>query len=829
MRCLFLFTVFLLLVTSAGLAAEVAWPGLEPRDWEALDEQLDRPLLVRLYMFTDATPDELHVQYEKLAAQPLTYQPVSLDEFAGLGGPERQRRAREAARLRDQARESLAAIDRVRDAGLTNHALKSLPDGRSDRGTGQVPRAMGGLGAAVAADPRDPVAWFDLAYWAGLVGDEDRQERALQGFRTAVAAADLAVQEALFPQRIQVELDQAWLHRRRGELEEGLAATLRASQLMKADPAPNGAASREAHLVAALLHAECGDVDQARILAQPLTEMTLRRRNRIAHNDPRPDSFAATELRTMPLSALTGQGLWARGIPAAYQPVVPAQKGAWENFTSDWARNWVLALVELRYGNLEGALQQLSPFDPLVEYPGRLGYRLWNDRGRVCEAAGDRTGARRCNALAVVHRPFFIFYPIEGMRGVARTVDPAERGFSYFLGGGEFFGGGSLFSYAANCLLTWELETIPDRKQRMGELAERWLTACVRRHIRQPLALALRGRLRFLQGRSGPAEVDLLQAAELNVQQDRRDPEVPLLLGLINFNTADYAGALPWLQQFTEQRPEVGVGWRALGLTRVFLGELEAGEAALTRSVDLEPQNPGGWFNRALVRLKLGDRPGVLADLDRAAELVPDNPDIPRIREAATAGPLPEVGLNATPITLTASREEARLLARLQRGAGLNLAAETGAAAGTPAGGWQMDEAEAQDRLADLRKAYRFDPSRRNLEDLARALLTLDHAREVQRMLAPHFEGEIGPASLIMLLEADRRLGDGERAIALAHGLPATAMQYPEPEVWAQVGAICMAAGRRELGLKALAVGMGQDAPGSAPAEAAEPAAAGRR
>jgi tetratricopeptide (TPR) repeat protein len=796
----------LFLTPEPPAAASVDWPGLAPRDWDALDDELDRPLLVNRYMHADQAQRASHVHYRDLVDIPARFHPVTPEQFASLDSGEQKQRAAEADRLRRQVRSSLEAIDRVRDAGLDNEALRSLPDPRHDGGMELLPRAIGGLGVAVATDPRDPVAWYDLACFANWVGDEERQAEALAGFRLAVAAADAELQAALFELRINAELDQAWLHRRRGELEEGLAAVLEASRLMKGDPRANEAASQEARLVAALLHADCGDMDQAAILARPLTDLETRERNAQAHHSASGPSNTMQQSRVMPLTALTGPALWAKGIPSAYDPHVPAQTGAWESRRWPWARNWVLGLVELRQGNVEGALHKMGPFDPLVEFPGRLGYRLWNDRGRVCEAAGDRSGARRCNALAVVHRPFFIFYPIEGMRGLARTMNPAERGFSYFLGCGEYFGGGSLFSYAANCLLTWELETIPERKQRMEVLAERWLTACIRRHIRRPQALALRGRLHFLRANTGPAEVDLLQAAELNKKLGRQDDQVLLLLGLISFNLGDYAGARPWLEDFTRASPEIGVGWRALGLTRVFLNELDEGERALTRSLEVEPGNAGGWFNRALVRLKKGDRQGALADLDRAAELVPDNPDIPRIREAALEGPLPDVGLNPSPITLTASRQAARMLSRLQWDARLDLAAESDRGSGMSADSWVVDAERAEAELEELRRAYRYDPSPTNTVNLGRALLALDHPGEVQRMLVPHWEKEILPSGLILLLEADRRLGESARAISLAHNMTASVELYPEPEIWAQVGAICLAAGRHDLGRRALEI-----------------------
>jgi len=601
------------------------------------------------------------------------------------------------------------------------------------------------------------------------------------------------MQTALMPERIRANLDLAWLYRERGEMDQGLASTLAASRLMKEDDTGNAMESREARLIAGLIHAEMGDTGQAAVLAAPLVDLKVYRRNAMAHFWPENPNKSGNIARTMPkLGFQTG----AQDLPTGFIPSVPNDKKNWGKAKFPWARNWVLATAAMRQGDVPRALELMGRLNPLEEYPSHMNHRLWNDRGQMYESAGNHPAARRCYALAALHRPYFIYYPLQGMRGVARAYDTTSAGYSYFLGSGKFFTCGSLFSYASNCLLTYELEKGEERRLEYGQLAEKWLTACINRHIKPARSMALRGRYYFLEGKNQLAEADLLQAHQMFQDRGIEEAEITLTLGLLAFNSSDYIGAEPWLETFNRLEPEKGVGWRAQGLTKTFTGNLPAAEAAFDKAVQFEPEHPGGWFNRALVRIKRGDREGALSDLGQAHNLLPLNEDINRM-----------LSVNPSPIQLSASAQSARMLGRMQKEERLNLAEEV--SGDDERLQWSLDPQLAQERLPELEKAYRYDPNDENRRRLACCLLAVHKPAQAQRLMEPQWGRGILTQDMALLLEADRIVGESSRAIAMAHELPEAYDEHPDHEVWSRVAAICMAEGRNELGKKALAA-MGQ-------------------
>lgn len=785
-----------------AVAAPPDWPGLEPVDWSGLDWRLDRPLMINRYMYRVPPGDDSEQFYLEQAGSPGAFPALSLDAFLALPEPERQERQQWATAYRESARNIRQVINRLLDAGLTKEAYRSLPASLSEGEAQLFTRALGDLVRATAADPADPVAWFDLAYFAGCHGDDELQEKALMAFEKALARQPEDVRAALTGQRIRANLDLAWIYRDRGEGDAGLARVLAASNIMKSDETASAMESREARLIAGLIHAEMGDTGQARVLAAPLTDLYRVRRNRLAHTDVK-----GPEGRGSGVDSRFRQP--GRGVPSAYHISVPSQKNTWEREETDWARNWVLAVAAGREGALDLALEILGPLDPLVEYPPHLNHRFWNDRGQLHEAAGQHYSARRCYALAALHRPFFLYYPLEGMRGVARSYEGATEGYTYFVGGGVFYTSGSLFSYAANCLLTWELEAGQARRDRYAHLAEKWLSACIGRNIRPARALHLRGRLRFLQDRPRQAETDLTRAQEMFQEQGESEPEVGLMLGLLAFNSGDHAGASTWLQTFTREQPDQGIGWRSLGTALTFTGQLAGAEDAFTRALELEPDNPGGWFNRALVRVKQGRREEALADLTEARRLLPENEDIGRVIQALEAGPLPDLDLSPGPVRLGPSADSARMLNRLQGDVRLDLAAEV--EAGQDALWWTMDEATAAARIPELERVFRFAPSEENRLTLARVQLAAGNPKAAQRLLESRWGQQIKGGELQVLLAADRALGDTGRSVALVHGLPGTRTDFPDPQIWLLVSAICRSAGREDLGRQALELLDGPD------------------
>ena len=81
-------------------------------------------------------------------------------------------------------------------------------------------------------------------------------------------------------------------------------------------------------------------------------------------------------------------------------------------------------------------------------------------------------------------------------------------------------------------------------------------------------------------------------------------------------------------------RPSAALAWRELGRARLFWGELDGGEAALARSVELGPSDAGAWHDLGVVRSQRGDAAGAERALALAVALAPGDPR-PRVALAA--------------------------------------------------------------------------------------------------------------------------------------------------------------------------------------------------
>jgi len=768
------------------LAANLAHAGL-PRDWRELDDSLERARLLKHYMELVNQPSDGYAVYVEKVRYEAEEDSLGLAAWETLTGAEQDRRRRLTEPWRDRLAATRRTIDRLFDSGVDKSAAPPTGAGLLLEGGAElVLVTMGALVNVVGLVPDDAEAWADLGYFAGCVGDTRRQEHALLTFCDLHDRMAPREQEELRDLRIRVCLDLAWSARDLGEADLAVARCLAADEWIEADPGAVPLADREARLIAALARAEQGRADDARELAAPLGDLPFRRRSIQTHR-----FSASTPVRDSGFDARFGgvPGYWASNLPTAWSPTHTAQKNTWEQGASNWARQWVHALIRLRSREPVDVLQKLGEPDPLREFPAGLNHRYWNDWGRIYEYLARPAAARRCYAMAAMYRPFFVYYPLEGRRGFSRlhTTDVEAR--IYFVGAGLYYAAGDLYAHAAGCLLEWEFTQDAARRDLLQRLAEEEFTACRNRGIRPTEALAQRGRLRYLTGDLARAETDLHTAVAEFRERGAADADLLLMLGLVHFNGGDYTGALPWLENFCRRKPEAIIGWRALGLAAAHAGQLAAADSALTQALDRAPDNPGDWFNRALVRIKEGHRTAALADLERAAELLPEHRDIARVKAALEGGSMPEIALQSSPIMLTGDPGAAAAIEKLQR---VNLAAEMG----SPAVVDLLERADERELSPEeIEEAYLRDPSSANRSRLARRHLANGRPDLVQEVLVPIWDSGLTDPELLVLLAADRELGDTTRASALVRGLSGKAPPSSSPAVWQLVGAVCLDAG----------------------------------
>lgn len=773
-----------------------AAPAELPDGWREMDDRLERARLLEHYMKRVAQPNDGYGAYLEKVRYEAEADSLGLAEWEALSAAEQDRRHRLTEPWRDRLDATRRTISRLYDSMvIPGSASPTVGSVLLEGGAELVLATMGALVNIVGLVPVDAVAWADLGYFAGCVGDTHRQEQALQVFCALHDGMAAREQQELHGRRIRVCLDLAWLARDQGRADDAVAHCLEADRWLEQDPGVVDLADREARLIAALARAEQGRAQEASELAAPLGDLPFRKRSIQTHR------FTVSQpLEDRGLNARFSQapGYWAMDTPNSWSPAHTVQKGAWERGASNWARQWVQALIRLRSGETADLFYRIGEPDPLREFPTGLNHHYWNDWGRIYEYLGRPAAARRCYAMAVMYRPFFVYYPLEGRRGFSRLHTTVEEARIYFAATGIHYAAGDLYAHAASCLLEWEFTEDEGRRAMLLEMAQDEFTACRNRGIRPTAALAQRGRLRYLSGDLARAATDLQTAIEEFGAAGEEEPDLLLMLGLVHFNGGDFRGALPWLEQFCLRKPEEGIGWRALGLAAAHSNKLAAADSAFSHSLALEPGDPGGWFNRGLVRAKSGRREEALADLEQAALLLPDHRDIVRVMEALEQGPLPDISLQSSPIILGTAPSAAAASERLQR---VNLAAEMG----TPAlADLLAPDAGEEWNRAELEAAHLRDPSTANRARLARRYLADARPDLVQDLLVPVWDTGLTDDELLVLLSADRELGETGRAVALVHGLAGMAPATATPAVWQLVGVICLEADLGEQAGRAL-------------------------
>jgi tetratricopeptide (TPR) repeat protein len=763
------------------------WERSEFNDWPAWDWRIDRPQLIQLYISRNIQPAEPFQEYLDAFKYKAEVDSCGLAEFLALPEAEQQERRLLAHAYREKALRFRRLINELWEDNLSNRAIADYWAWPNPSGAGDgITRAMSSLVKASGIDPANPYTWYDLAYFTGIIGDEVRCRSYMDASLAAMDAFRGSPPGGFAEMRVRIALDYAWMLRDQGRHIESLSWLDRADSLFSARPPRTPDIVREARLIRGLVWADMGWLTEARTAASKLRGIKVWVRNWIVFDDQ---------------YAMTSVG-------------APADKRAWETQPMDFATNWIWALTYLKQGDQERALDVIGDLKiyTLKEYPPSYNYRFWNDLGWIYEQCGLMGNARLCYGMAAVFRPYFVYYPMIGARGSARVHGQAGSGTPYFLSYRHFFIGGSLFSYAANCALAFEVEKEPVRKSMLADVALAKLNACRRRGIRGASALALRGRVHYFLNNLNQAEEDLLLAYKELKELGREDPDVTLLIGILTFDRRDFTGSLPWFKRFVQLQPEKGIGWRALGLAHIFANQPEEALVALNRALELEPESAVGWYNRGLVNLRAQHWPEAEADLEQALALWPGNKQVAKMLAIAEEGPIQQITLVPSRFELHVSRRDSLRIARLKTTASLNLADEITTADPDLASRWlHLSQAGIHALLPDLEAAYHADPSRENMRQLAWCYLRANRPGEVQRLLLPSWDEGIAVEELCLLLEADRSLGATSRAQALAASLAYDPEPVADVNVWALVASICLDQGLYQLADKALQTAIQMD------------------
>ena len=114
---------------------------------------------------------------------------------------------------------------------------------------------------------------------------------------------------------------------------------------------------------------------------------------------------------------------------------------------------------------------------------------------------------------------------------------------------------------------------------------------------------------------------------------------------------------------------------------------------------------------------------------------------------------------------------------------------------------WAPTTDPAAERAA-LQEAFDADPSEGNRVDLARYLVRHDEAEAGRDLVADHADGSA--PDMVVLLEAERTLGETARAEALVAQLEGGTDPFNDAEVWTLAAFICLDAGMDDSAKAAL-------------------------
>ncbi len=726
-------------------------------DWNQLDWKFPRYTFAAAYMFDQDHPRSSFDIYQEATKYDGPVESLSLSEFLALP-VQAQKARRQAAAIRlDDAMAFHRIMLRSWEIWIYSRRASVAQEAfRYEHGL--ISHTLTNLTTAAGLDPSNPYTWQHLGFFAGLVGDRQRQLEALnsglialQEFKNTDSSIELM--------RLRMLLDRSWLYREIGRFSDGQKDVEQAISQMANDDQRTLDEAREALLLQALIMVDLGHSHEARIMAKKLEGWKL------------------------PLQKTSAQ--------SASSASIAMTKDNLEHIESDFARQWVWAMTYLNLDDSQQALAYINKQKWVTEFPAHLNYRFWQDMGRIQESFGRWDDAKASYGFAVLYRPFFPFYPMQGARGLSRVFSQTGTGHTYYLGYGSMFVAGSYYSFAANRVISMEVASDEEEKRRRGQIAIDALTTCVSHNIRTASVLALRGRVQYRLGNFAPAEKDLHQAHELLMTQGQESSDVVKLLAVLHFDREDYIGSLVQLSLYKDQKPRDGFGWRLSGLALAHLDRFDEALSALNHALELDPRAAPGWYNRALVHLHLGEVELARTDLNQARKLWPHNEEINRVARLISDNPQTKISIKSDPIELKISRQDSLFFAQASQTTSANLAAN-------------LNKQDLDQLLKNLQEDYEDDPSTDQRLILGRTLVQAGRMDEVQDLLVPLWPDEINREETELLLRADRSLGHPIRAIKLARSLKADPEPLPYSDFWALVAIICLENGATDSGKLAL-------------------------
>jgi tetratricopeptide (TPR) repeat protein len=731
-------------------------------DWDQLDWKFWRHKLAHAYFFERLRVKDQFAKYREETWYDAVHERVSLEEFHSLPLDQQAMRRELAEEHFYRSRALRRIVDRGWEIWLMSYR-KSVSDDAMVDEMGIITPAIKHLKLATGLDPTDPVAWYDLGYFAGIVGDRGMQGQSLTMGLAVLEEGSTPLwrqSEEMERLRLRLLLDLAWLQRHEGYYDKGLELTRQAIRQMADDDLRTGDEAREAMLLQALLMVDMGHIHEARQLARKLPDWRL-------HLQRHPSQYAGV---TKP----------------------PLVKENMELIDSDFASDWVWIMTFHQLGEKDQVLSRMSERQYRVEFPAHLNHRYWQDMGRVLEDFGERSDSRLAYGFSIIYRPYYPYFPLQGARGLSRVTDQTGSGQAYFLGYKHFYVGGSYYSYAANRIVAMEMAPDDWAMRQVGQMAVDALGNCIRRGIRPASARALRARAYYRLGMQENALQDLEVAEAAFAELGEESAEVHKLMAIIRFEQDDNEGCLAAMHSYLSLEPEDGFGWRLSGLALANLERFDEAIAVMERALRLDPGAVESWYNLALVHLHLGEVDQARGLLDEAEGRFAGHEQVAHLQQLIRESPDQPIRMTAGPVALARPEGQSFWFAPAEAAGGLDLTAA-------------LDKGELENLLPDLWQRYSGEPDAATRLTLVRVLRQLERPAEVQDLLAPLWPDQLTRPEAMELLQADRLLREVKRARQAAEKLADGSDPYPDAEFWRLVAAVCLENGAEEEGRRALA------------------------
>ena len=665
---------------------------------------------------------------------------VRLERF--LAGDEESRASarRSVAPARREWRDFEAVVASRRARRDRSYLFRGEPADRRQIGYGLV-RARANLQAVTAADPADAESWVALARTSAVVGDPAAARVQLEHALAAARAPGAAPADPALLREIARE--RAWVRRDLALWEEGLAA---ADEGLAAHPG-----DWDLRLARGLLLAGAGRFAEAMAAAAALPAAQVR-----VGWGPQ-----AKALRTVPSDYgsqwIRSQAYAARGDPAMAFHMLGQDPDDAERATY-----------------LEGGTQDRK-LGTDTRMPRQV--RFWNDVGLIAELLGaDAATDYYTRAWSVGdYARYFPCGPAANGPLVLGIPDGRCPHFASFFG--RHWVAGSRFGFVAAQMDRMALATGDAARREAAAAASACLDVLERRGARPAVCRALRGRIHYRLERWEAARHDLARARAAFADSGLVDARTSLLLGMLELRDERFAAAADLLTETLDADPGQALAWRMLGVACANCERLDEAIAAMDRAVALEPLSLAGRYNRGLLRLQLRRCREAVADLDFALRLDPANPDLARLLQlAAGCGreqPEEAETLHAGGVGAVAfEADTGRLIAQL--------AADLEGFFALPDSLRPRCEAQLArlDGAADAGDAAALRATRAVL------LGALDRPAAVRDLLAAAWPDGLRPPEDLVLLLADRRLGDQERIEALVEDALAGRLRSTNPYLW---------------------------------------------